>query len=172
VSAPAVDLGCEWPEFEGPFDLALLEPFATATHFAADEDPRRLRRPDLTLVEPSLGQSRRAVQRLTRSSRLDAGDLATLLATVTELLTNAEVHGLPPVVLRAWRSGDRVLVTVSDVGVGPSPPPARARTPLVGSGVGLSLVRAMCDAIGFTRTAAGFTAWALTLAGRDSAGAG
>jgi anti-sigma regulatory factor (Ser/Thr protein kinase) len=169
MSSVVADFGHEWPSFDSSFDRRLLAPFRTGGRFSDDEGSARLRRPDLVLLEPTLGHSRRALNRLSARCWLDEGDVETLLLATTELLTNAALHGMPPVVLRAWGSTDRVLVAVSDLGAGPParPVPLPASVSIPGSG--LALVRAMCDAVAFTHTSAGFTAWALTMAGRDAA---
>jgi anti-sigma regulatory factor (Ser/Thr protein kinase) len=43
-----------------------------------------------------------------------------LLIGVTEAVTNAYRHGRPPVTVRIWAEGDRVVVTVHDTGDGPA----------------------------------------------------
>ncbi len=76
--------------------------------------------PLLEAVDPAPVEARR----LTRSLLLDASDLPIalhegLVTAVSEVVTNAGLHGRPPVTLRGWRRPGEVVVTVEDHGPGP-----------------------------------------------------
>jgi anti-sigma regulatory factor (Ser/Thr protein kinase) len=71
------------------------------------------------------------------------------LLAVDEMTSNAVRHGRPPVGLRLWTSGERLVCTVSDHGPGPSDPfagygPAHGED-LSRGGMGLWLARQLCD---------------------------
>jgi len=88
------------------------------------------------------------------------GDASALRRAVSNLLTNALVHTPPasPVAVRAGRSGDRVVVEVADGGPGMTADEAahafdrfwrgRSSRSRPGSGLGLSIVRAIVAAHG------------------------
>ena len=76
------------------------------------------------------------------------------------MATNAVQHGLPPVRLRAWRTPDRIVVTVHDAGPGPADPfvgllPTGRRT--LHAGMGLWMAYRMCDLVAFDRRPDGCT---------------
>ena len=52
--------------------------------------------------------------------RVPATIATDLLIGVTEAVTNAQAHGRPPVTVRIWAAGERVVVTVHDTGPGPA----------------------------------------------------
>ena len=45
-----------------------------------------------------------------------------LILATSEAVANAIVHGQPPIVLRIWAQPDRMTVTVTDTGAGPTDP--------------------------------------------------
>ncbi|MGY1839243.1 MULTISPECIES: anti-sigma factor RsbA family regulatory protein [unclassified Modestobacter] len=72
-----------------------------------------------------------------------------LLLAIDELVTNALVHGNPPVDVRVWADGGTVVCTVVDGGRGPGDPfagygPAHGED-LSRGGMGLWLARQLCD---------------------------
>ncbi|MGY1749920.1 anti-sigma factor RsbA family regulatory protein [Modestobacter sp. SYSU DS0511] len=72
-----------------------------------------------------------------------------LLLAIDELVTNALVHGRPPVDVRVWADGGTVVCTVVDRGGGPTDPfagygPAHGDD-LSRGGMGLWLARQLCD---------------------------
>nr|WP_281374600.1 HAMP domain-containing sensor histidine kinase [Nocardioides soli] len=79
---------------------------------------------------------------------LVVGDAGRLAQVVDNLITNALVHGVPPVRVAARLDGDDVLVTVQDAGTG-VPPEMRERLferfatgrSAGGTGLGLYIVR-------------------------------
>jgi anti-sigma regulatory factor (Ser/Thr protein kinase) len=85
----------------------------------------------------------------------DAGDVAVLL--VSELVTNAILHGVPPLELVAFPLGDGLRVEVHDAG--DASPVMRPSAPDVGSGRGLHLVDALATRWGSERTGLGKSVW-------------
>lgn len=77
---------------------------------------------------------------------------------VTELLTNALVHGGEPVAVHATTSGDVLRIEVHDSSHGT--PHARTPGPEDPSGRGLMLVEGLADRWGVERSAQGKVVWA------------
>ena len=89
------------------------------------EDDQTGRRDDaVDLAGPSPAQARRAVATLAADAELDAEATSGLLLAVSEIVTNAHLHGRPPVRVRMWRTEGAVTVAVHDAGTGPERPPA------------------------------------------------
>jgi anti-sigma regulatory factor (Ser/Thr protein kinase) len=78
--------------------------------------------PTLVLIQPRPSAARKAVAELSEASELDAAEVDDLVVAVSEVVTNAVLHGLAPTTLRAWAGSDRVVVTVHDCGTGPQDP--------------------------------------------------
>lgn len=103
-----------------------------------------------------LGVGARAARvELTRraASSLGEADLEDLGLVVSELVTNAERHGRPPVDVRAWLEPGRVTVTVTDTGPGPADPLAgwRAPEPSGVGGRGLWIAHHLCTDLAIDR---------------------
>jgi anti-sigma regulatory factor (Ser/Thr protein kinase) len=77
--------------------------------------------PDVSLVDASLNRTRQRVADAVRG-RIDPGTCEDLLFALSEAVLNAELHGRPPVTVRAWTAPDRVVVRVHDTGPGPDDP--------------------------------------------------
>ncbi|MFI1994490.1 anti-sigma factor RsbA family regulatory protein [Actinoplanes sp. NPDC020271] len=121
-------------------------------------DPLEQHRPALDLFAPSTSQARAAVARV--AAGLPAEDLNGLLLAVSEAVTNALIHGLAPVTVRAWTGPGRVVVTVTDAGPGPRAPYAGllpADRPAGSGGLGLWISHQVCAFVGMHRGPAGFT---------------
>ncbi|MEH0844235.1 sensor histidine kinase [Micromonospora sp. CPCC 205711] len=121
-------------------------------------DPLQHTSPAVELVDPTPAQARQAVH-LAGADRLPADDLDDLAVAVSETVTNAERHGLPPVWFRLWTGADRIVVTVSDRGTGPSDPfagmlPVRGAT---AGGLGLWITHQSCSHVSMQRGADGCT---------------
>ena len=84
-------------------------------------DPFEATPPALELVDPSPAEARAAVSRRAEAT-LDADRRRDLLLATSEAVTNAVIHGTPPVIVRIWRAEGRVVVTVADRGRGPDDP--------------------------------------------------
>lgn len=82
-------------------------------------DPLERSTPVTELVNRPAAEARHALARIARG-RVPGRVLQDLLIGVTETVTNAQRHGRPPVTVRVWAAGDRVVVTVHDTGRGPA----------------------------------------------------
>jgi anti-sigma regulatory factor (Ser/Thr protein kinase) len=119
--------------------------------------------PRIDLLDPAPGEARRAVRACVEP--LAAGfEVDDVVLCVNEAVTNAVVHGRPPVRVRLWSTADRVVVSVADGGAGPADPfvgllPAGRRTPVTGgsAGLGLWMAHQMCSHLTFDRSAGAFT---------------
>lgn len=66
------------------------------------------------------------------------------MIAVSEAVTNATCHGRPPVLLRIWSDRDRIVVTITDQGGGPTDPFAGL---LPAGGLGLWVTHQLCDQV-------------------------
>ena len=113
----------------------------------------------LELIDPVPAHSRQAVRDRARDTHLGADDVDRLVLATSEAVTNATIHGQPPVVLRIWTAPRRMVVTISDRGTGPADPyvgliPQRPNGD--GGGLGLWIVHQLVN-VTFGRTDEGFT---------------
>jgi anti-sigma regulatory factor (Ser/Thr protein kinase) len=142
------------------------EAYVTPTEFLSapmpvTPDPLQLTAPPVELVDPAPHEARAVLKRLAASvpEALDRDKLADLQLAVTEVVTNGVAHGKLPVVLRCWAGADRLVVTVTDRGEGPTDAfaglQAAAHAPI--GGVGLWLANQLCDHVALDRTGDGFT---------------
>jgi anti-sigma regulatory factor (Ser/Thr protein kinase) len=125
-----------------------------------DVDPVEQTPPGLHLADPSPPAARRGVQALAATTGLSARALDGLSLAVTEVVTNALVHGRPPVTLLAWAPPGRVVVAVHDEGPGPADPYAGLVPTGTGTGTGgfgLHLAHELCDEVTLERGPDGFT---------------
>lgn len=123
-------------------------------------DPLEASAPVVDRCDLSASRARRAVATLQDTAGLDEEDLKGLLLSVSEAVSNALLHGRPPVRVRAWAGPGRVVVTVSDHGAGPADPAAglmaAERADGVG-GLGLWIMHQMCAYVSLLRGPDGFT---------------
>lgn len=84
---------------------------------APESDP-----PFLDLLSPTAAEARHAVRLMLAQSRVERESGEDFLMAVSEVVTNGTAHGGPPVRLRLWNHGDRVVATVTDNGPGPADP--------------------------------------------------
>jgi len=94
------------------------------------------------------------------ASSLSPETLADFVVAVSEVATNALVHGKSPVDVRLWSTPNRSLCIVTDRGSGFDDlfaGYAAAREDLAGGGMGLWLARQLCDHLHAEQTADGFT---------------
>lgn len=160
-------------------DVERTHPFITTTdgcHLGNDryEDPaeflagRPLAAPDLLesdppvleLSQPGPGLARHAVAEVSRGLHLAPGEVDDLIVAVSEVVTNALLHGRPPATLRAWVGPERIVVTVHDLGSGPSDPFAGLMPPNRGDGeggFGLWIAHQLCRRVTLDADADGFT---------------
>jgi anti-sigma regulatory factor (Ser/Thr protein kinase) len=116
--------------------------------------------PDLRLTDPAPVDARRAVQQLIDTTALSARDAEGLVGAISEVVTNASLHGRPPVELRGWVRHGAVTVTVTDRGDGPADPEVGhrpAEREAGGGGLGLWLARQMVAELVMGHDTAGFT---------------
>jgi anti-sigma regulatory factor (Ser/Thr protein kinase) len=122
-------------------------------------DPLETSPPVLELVNPAASAARRAVLHAASATRLSARDVEDLVIAVSETVTNAICHGRPPVGLRLWAARDRVVVTVTDQGSGPSDPFAgllpAPKAP--SGGLGLWLTHQLCSLVTLDHREDGFS---------------
>jgi hypothetical protein len=90
---------------------------------------------------------------------LDAADVEHLVFAVSEAVTNALIHGRPPVRFRLWTAPDRIVATVTDRGDGPADPSAGLLpvTDTCSAGLGLWLTHQLCSHVTLDTTDDGFT---------------
>jgi anti-sigma regulatory factor (Ser/Thr protein kinase) len=121
-----------------------------------DEQP-----PAFELTNPDPAEAREVVARLAARAGLRRERADDLVLAVNEVVTNAFLHGRPPVTLRGWSGRDGVLVAVRDHGTGLGDefagvmPPRQDDRTLGGRGVPLArmcsdLMSLRLDADGFT----------------------
>ncbi|MFI5915835.1 anti-sigma factor RsbA family regulatory protein [Dactylosporangium sp. NPDC051541] len=100
------------PDFADPEDFL-------RTRRTAWRDPLESTPPRAHLTDPMPAEMRAAVIAAAAHSAVPPPDLKGLVLAATEVVTNALVHGAPPVDARVWTAERRVLVTVADAGPGP-----------------------------------------------------
>ena len=110
----------------------------------------------------ALAAARRAVRDAVDDVATKGTTAEDFTLAVNEIVSNAVQHGYPPARLRLWTTPRRFLCVVTDAGPGIDDPLAGYR-PAHGSdlsrgGMGLWLVRQLCDQVQLSTTPAGFTA--------------
>jgi anti-sigma regulatory factor (Ser/Thr protein kinase) len=104
--------------------------------------------PALDLADPQPVDARRAARQLLDGSSVSAEAAENIVGALSEVVTNASLHGRPPVRVLGWVFDGSATFTVSDHGEGPSDPEAglrpAERAPGEG-GYGLWLARQMCS---------------------------
>ncbi|MBK1785601.1 ATP-binding protein [Prauserella cavernicola] len=89
---------------------------------------------------------------------LDDGTRQSILLIVTELVTNAVLHGDAPASLRLLRAGELLRIEVGDSNR--TPPVLRDPAPDQQNGRGMLLISAMADDWGVSETPDGKIVWA------------
>lgn len=74
------------------------------------------------LVDPSAQVTRRAITETARHTTLAEGAIEDMVLAASEVVTNARLHGRPPVEVGIWALPDRMRVSVADTGAGPPDP--------------------------------------------------
>lgn len=116
--------------------------------------------PVAELHDPSPGAARHAVQELAGEVGLAADDREGLVSAVSEIVTNARLHGQPPVEVCAWTSPGEVIVSVTDHGVGPTDPAVGLAPVARGAGeggYGLWIAHQVCRSVTLHRSRGAFT---------------
>jgi len=138
---------------------AYTDPVAFLTERARQAaDPLEAEAPHVAERDPTPGEARRTITALAKATFLDAATVERLLLAVSEVVTNATVHGAPPVDLRGWATDDRIVVTVRDHGPGPDDPfvgflPRRDQP----GGLGLWITNQACSRVALLPEPEGFT---------------
>lgn len=99
--------------------------------------------PLVELVDPPPAQARTLVGQLA-GDRIGQALIDDLCLATSEVVTNATVHGTPPVVVRVWAATGKVTVQIRDCGPGPADPLIGLLSPpsaTVESGRGLGIVQ-------------------------------
>lgn len=124
-----------------------------------DPDPLEEDASVLDLDDPSPREARRHAAALAAGAGLDRAEVEGLEVAVGEIVTNASVHGEPPVTVRGWQGAGRVLVSVRDRGSGPADPFAGYLPGnLMGEGgFGLNLAYQLCRHVSLAADPDGFT---------------
>ena len=126
----------------------------------AGPDPIESAAPAAVVAAPSPRAARAAVAEVAASTGLGADRVNGLVLALSEVVTNALVHGEAPVTVRAWPSEGRIHVTVTDAGPGPADPFVgllhRPGAESIG-GHGLWFAHQLCHQVTMGRDAAGFT---------------
>jgi anti-sigma regulatory factor (Ser/Thr protein kinase) len=130
-----------------------------ADFLTARPDPLEQTAPSLVLTDPTPAATRNEIRRLA-AGRLDADQTDVLIFAASEAVTNAIVHGTPPVTARGWVSDHRMIIQVHDNGEGPTDP-LTGLLPSGGeraeSGRGLWITHQMDVDVAMTVTDDGFT---------------
>jgi len=95
------------------------DPKAFVLSLTPPPDPLQAGRPAVEVRDPTPAVGRHAVQDVASRTRLDPEEVDRLLLTTSEAVTNALLHGRPPITLKIWAAADRMVVTVHDHGEGP-----------------------------------------------------
>lgn len=121
-------------------------------------DPLMSDAPIAELTDPLPVDARRAV-RDADCGGLSEDDLDDMVVAVSEVVTNAIRHGRPPAVVRIWTGKDRMVVTVTDGGSGPSDPYAGLlpATDASAGGRGLWIAYQSCNHVVASRDAGRYT---------------
>jgi anti-sigma regulatory factor (Ser/Thr protein kinase) len=122
-------------------------------------DPAESQPPTVDLTDPTTADVRAAVATHAPAAGLTGTEVDDLALAATEAVTNAAVHGRPPVRVRLWTAPGRVVVAVTDHGPGPADPYA-GLLPATGSvtgGLGLWLAHQLCAYVALSTGPDGFT---------------
>ncbi|HLU99205.1 MAG TPA: anti-sigma factor RsbA family regulatory protein [Thermobifida alba] len=130
-----------------------------ARHPPRPADPLEAEPPAIELVDPTVRTARARAQALARAAGAGERTADEVALAVSEVVSNAHLHGRPPVVVRGWVGPDRIVVTVADRGTGPADPlvglvPA---APDARDGRGLWIVHQLCPDVDLVRAEGAFT---------------
>jgi anti-sigma regulatory factor (Ser/Thr protein kinase) len=105
--------------------------------------------PSVELVDPSPASARRSVDAAAQLTALDHDTVDNLKLAVSESISNAIIHGRPPVTMQLWTAPQRIVITITDQGDGPQDPYAglRPRPPVDGhlGGYGLWITHQLAN---------------------------
>jgi len=115
--------------------------------------------PVVDIADPTPRVARDAVRAIRSTTHMTPDEVDDLVFAVNEAVTNALVHGRPPVRFRLWSAPQRVVATVSDTGGGPTDPFAGLlpATRTASAGLGLWAIHQICSDVRLHRGEHGFT---------------
>lgn len=96
------------------------EPSAFVQSMAALPDPFEADPPLVRLLDPTPTTARQAIRDVAHRTALHPDVISDLLVATSEAVTNAAVHGAPPIGMRIWAADGRIVVAVTDRGRGPT----------------------------------------------------
>lgn len=133
------------------------DPIAFLKNASAGRDSLESTPPVFESVDPDPALARQWVQAAAQGCAIAPDVLEDLLVGVSEVVTNAQLHGCAPVLLRVWAAPERMVVVVSDRGAGPSFPYA-GLVPVEGrpGGRGLWITHQLCGQVDHLVSADGF----------------
>ncbi|MHA6793609.1 anti-sigma factor RsbA family regulatory protein [Pseudonocardia bannensis] len=139
------------PDFEDPVGFLGTRP---TMPFPVEPGP-----PVLDLADPTPSGARRAVRDVAAASLLTPDQVDDLVIAASEAVNNAMRHGAPPIRLRVWNCGRRVVAAVTDAGGGPKDPyagllPAKESAT---AGLRLWMTHQICNEVTVHREDEGFT---------------
>ncbi|HUS43316.1 MAG TPA: ATP-binding protein [Ilumatobacteraceae bacterium] len=111
------------------------------------DGPHQRKRRDFVSTSESIGAARDFVRDVLGEAEVDDATSGDAVLAVSELVTNAVVHGAGgPISVRIETTTDELVVLVRSTG-GPLPDPATWTSPVGGgpTGRGLSIVRSLAD---------------------------
>ncbi len=123
-----------------------------------DSDPYEAAISRHLTAEPVVAAGRRVVQEQLRAWGMDAEVVDEMMLMASELVTNALVHGRPPIDLRLRRSRNELVLEVQDRGA--FRPRRRRAEDDDESGRGLQIISVLADSWGSRATGAGKSVWA------------
>lgn len=128
---------------------------------------------DVDLLDPDPHRARHAISAFLVDSPLDELKGQDLVGAVSEVVTNAQIHGRRPVRVQAWLAEDEVVVRVIDQGPGPDGDEDLGVRPVSRGpgegGLGLWLAGQLCDELALGPTAYGFAVRLRSRPGRGDA---
>jgi anti-sigma regulatory factor (Ser/Thr protein kinase) len=139
------------PRYQDPAEFLVRQ-------LPGDADPLEETPPVVDLLDPTPAVARQ----VTRAAGADLPpgmiEVDDMVMAVSEAVTNALLHGRPPVRLRLWSGTDRLVATISDGGSGPVDPfvGLLPTTITTSAGMGLWLAHHLCSHVGLDRTTDGF----------------
>jgi anti-sigma regulatory factor (Ser/Thr protein kinase) len=126
--------------YQDPFEFI-------SKHMDAPSDPVESSPASAELLDPSPSTARAAVGAFAIASKLPPQEVENMVLATHEVVSNARLHGRPPVILRLWVQPGRLTVTVTDTGTGPTNPFLGVLPPdhPNGSGLGLWISHQLVD---------------------------
>lgn len=140
------------PRYQAPAEFLIQQR-------TADSDPLEETPPAADLLDPTPAAARQATRQAGANLPPEIIEVEDMVMAVSEAVTNALMHGRPPVRLRLWIGTDRLIATISDIGDGPVDPFVGLLPTMntASGGLGLWLTHHLCSHVELDRTSHGFT---------------